>query len=196
MATTAPLSGWWRRAAALLLDGVVLTLVLLAATFAFGFWAGLLGLDVGFDSDAFTIGYLLASLVLNCLYAPILMTRRGAENGQTLGKQALGIRVVRVDGAPVTFATGVRRTVLGQQLPSLVTLSVYSLFDFLWPLADKRNRALHDKIAKTLVVQAGKAEAPAGLPVAPSLSGWETPAGPPAWERPARGGWLPPRAGG
>jgi uncharacterized RDD family membrane protein YckC len=111
--------------------------------------------------------------LLGALYPPLLMARGGARNGQTLGKQALGIRVVRTSGEPVTFRIGFLRVVIGQQVLTAITFYVYAVFDYLWPLRDPRNQALHDKIAKTLVVKAS-AQAPPAPPVR----------------------WLPPQAPG
>jgi uncharacterized RDD family membrane protein YckC len=37
-------------------------------------------------------------------YLCLLTAPGGSRNGQTLGKQAVGIRVVRMDGAPVVRA--------------------------------------------------------------------------------------------
>ena len=100
------------------------------------------------------------------------MARSGARNGQTLGKQAMGIRVVLADdGEAIGFWRGMLRTVLAQQLLAAITLYAYALVDYLWPLPDRRNQALHDKIASTLVVRAPRHEAP-------------------------RGAWLPPQAPG
>lgn len=111
-------------------------------------------------------------LLVGCLYAPLLMARRGARNGQTLGKQTMGIRVVRTDGEPVGFSTGFLRTVVGQQLLIGLTFYVYGVLDYLWPLRDPGNQALHDKIASTRVLVAE----PAGAQDAPAQV------------------WLPPRA--
>ena len=79
------------------------------------------------------------------------MTRPGARNGQTLGKQLVGIRVVRDDGYPVSAGTVMRREVLIKGLLSWFTLGVFELVDCLWPLGDATNRALHDKIVGTHV---------------------------------------------
>lgn len=37
------------------------------------------------------------------LVGPIALSRRGAHNGQTLGMQLLGVRIVRADGRPVRY---------------------------------------------------------------------------------------------
>jgi uncharacterized RDD family membrane protein YckC len=164
------LADWWTRAGAFLLDQLVVAGAAFAAAFAVAALAG----DTG-DDTARILVYAVA-LPLGFFYAPLLMARAGARNGQTLGKQVVGIRVVRIDGAPVTFGTGVMRTFVGQQLLIAVTFYLYAVIDYLWPLRDPQNQALHDKIAKTLVLRTA----------APPTS--------PLSEEPAAPGWLPPRA--
>lgn len=146
-------SGWWRRVGALLLDNLIMTLVVMGVSFVVGLVLALS--DTNFDTDgtAFTAVVWLLAIAANCLYAPLLMARRGEHNGQTFGKQALGIRVVRTTDEPVTFGNGALRTIVGQHLLALVTFSIWSLFDYLWPLGNERRESLHDKIAKTWVVR-------------------------------------------
>jgi uncharacterized RDD family membrane protein YckC len=166
------LAGWWPRAAALVLDSLVLVAVALPIVIA-----TILLADTTDELVAELIAYAVV-LPLALAYAPLLMMRAGPRNGQTLGKQATGIRVVREDGAPITLGKALVREVVGRQLLAWITFSIYSLFDYLWPLSDKRNQALHDKIAGTLVVLATPQTA------APSAPG----------EQPITG-WLPPQAG-
>lgn len=71
--------------------------------------------------------------------------------GQTPGKMLLGVRVVRVDGRPLTF----RRSVL-RFLGYIVSFLVLYL-GFLWILVDNRRQGWHDKIADTCVVYAWEA---------------------------------------
>lgn len=123
-----------------------------------------------------SIAFYAVVLVVGCLYAPLLMARRGARNGQTLGKQLVGIRVVRTDGEAVGFWTGFLRTVVAQQLLIGLTFYVYAVLDYLWPLRDPRNQALHDKLASTQVLLAAAAAAPPAPEQAPAQV------------------WLPPRA--
>lgn len=153
---TRQLADWWPRAGAFLLD----QLVVAAVVFPIGFAAA----AIGGDSSSVALVAYAVGLPLSLLYAPLLMARSGTRNGQTLGKQAIGIRVVRVDGAPMTFATGVLRTLVGQQLPIAITFYLYALVDYLWPLRDPRNQALHDKLAKTFVLRAAAQATPAPAP--------------------------------
>src|SRR5215207_4840821 len=86
--------------------------------------------------------YILASI----LYAPLLLARGGDHNGQTIGKQLLGLRVVAKDGGPVSLGRGMMREFVGRTIPSFVTFGLYSLIDALWCLWDGRRQTLHDKI--------------------------------------------------
>ena len=63
----------------------------------------------------------LVITVVAFLYAPILMSR---TNGQTLGRMALGIRVIRADGGPMTFWFALLREVLIKTLLVGVVSSV------------------------------------------------------------------------
>lgn len=71
------------------------------------------------------------------------------KNGQTLGKKALGIKVIKLDGTPVTYKTAVRRELLGKFVSGLIPLAM----GYFWMLWDKDKQALHDKIAGTVVVK-------------------------------------------
>ncbi|MEA2421436.1 MAG: hypothetical protein QOF55_535 [Thermoleophilaceae bacterium] len=86
------------------------------------------------------------------IVSPILMKREGQHNGQTWGKQALGIRVVRDTGEPFTYGTALLRDFVIKAL--LSALAIVSLLDSLWPLWDETNQALHDKLAGTHVLRA------------------------------------------
>jgi len=65
---------------------------------------------------------------------------------RTIGQAALGLRVRRSDGRPLTLGPAIRR-VIGYYL------SILPLFlGFLWVLVDDRRQGWHDKIADTVVV--------------------------------------------
>ena len=102
----------------------------------------------------------LAYLASVLLYAPLLLRREGRHNGQTWGKQALSIRVVRDSGAPVDLGTALLREVVAKLviLGALGYVPIVGGFAwlvwYLWPLWDSSNRAPHDMIARTHVVKA------------------------------------------
>ena len=159
---TAPYAGWWSRVAAALVDLLVISVpatvlaVLLfggvGAAFSSGDGLGILALFVGI------LVYVLLLVGALLLYAPLLMRRPGERNGQTWGKQLVGIRVVRTNGVPLDFTwSALREAVvkgLGLGIASAVIPLVPYLLDVLWPLWDDENRAVHDFIVSTRVVDA------------------------------------------
>jgi uncharacterized RDD family membrane protein YckC len=71
--------------------------------------------------------------------------------GQTPGKAVMGVRIVRLDGQPMTLWTGIVR-IAGYSI-SLTTVGL----GFLLVLVDDRRQALHDKIARTCVIYSWEA---------------------------------------
>ena len=135
------LAGWWQRVAATLFDSLIMAIpiavIFLAVDPALGLVLGL--------AAAFT-------------YYPLLMMREGQANGQTLGKQIAGIRVVQESGEPFTYGSALlREFVIKNLLFGTVGgffLGIPTLLNYLWPLWDDENRALHDMLASSRVVHA------------------------------------------
>jgi uncharacterized RDD family membrane protein YckC len=148
------LSGWWRRVGAQLIDGAIITvgaLIVLALLGAAG-----LTVDGDGGAAAFVVAVLIGVLVIAVvalLYAPALMAR---TNGKTLGRMAMGIRVIRADGGPMTFGFAMLREVAVKALlvgvVSSFTFGLGYLLDVLWPLWDEENRALHDFVVNTRTI--------------------------------------------
>ena len=160
---TAPFASWGSRAGAAIIDMVVILVpaAILGAAIFGGFTAAFSDADSGLDvlgAVAAGLAYLLLLIVVGIIYAPLLMRRPGARNGQTWGKQLFGIRVVRTNGVPMDFGWSVVREPLvkglGLGLASTVIPLVPYLLDVLWPLWDDENRAVHDMVVGTRVVQA------------------------------------------
>jgi uncharacterized RDD family membrane protein YckC len=147
------LASWGSRVGATLLDWLILLipvtlLIVLVVVVA-------LSSDVGGIVTAIlsSLLYLVAVLV----YAPLLMGRQGAHNGQTWGKQIVGIRVVRDSGQQVDIGFAfLREFVVKGLLFGFVGsffFSIPTLIDYLWPLWDDQNRCLHDMVVSTHVVR-------------------------------------------
>jgi uncharacterized RDD family membrane protein YckC len=101
---------------------------------------------------------LVLGVAATLTYYPLLMMREGQANGQTLGKQITGIRVVQESGEPFTFGAAVLREFAIKYLLFGTVggffLAIPTLLDILWPLWDDQNRALHDMGASTHVIKA------------------------------------------
>jgi uncharacterized RDD family membrane protein YckC len=151
------LAGWGRRAGAQIVDGLIvgagalILLVAITAPFSIGFFAsddaGVISLLVGLFLAVICIS------IVALLYAPALMAR---TNGKTLGRMAVGTRVVRASGEPITFGFAMMREVAVKAflfgILASITAGLSTLLDCLWPLWDEENRALHDFVVNTRTV--------------------------------------------
>jgi uncharacterized RDD family membrane protein YckC len=100
-----------------------------------------------------TLVCLAAYWVVLAVYSGLFMSQ---TNGQTPGRKAVGIRVMREDGGRISFAWAVYRVVVVRELlfnaVALVTFGIVVLAQYLWPLWDHERRALHDFVAHSRVV--------------------------------------------
>ncbi|MEQ8676508.1 MAG: RDD family protein [Aggregatilineales bacterium] len=87
----------------------------------------------------------LMVLLFNIVYNVYFLTQR---DGQTPGKMALGIKIIKTNGQQLSFLDAFLRNVVGYQVSSLVIF-----LGFLWALGDKNAQTWHDKIVNTVVVK-------------------------------------------
>jgi uncharacterized RDD family membrane protein YckC len=87
----------------------------------------------------------LIGLATSTLYYIYFLTNR---DGQTPGKAAVGIRIVKLDGTRLTAWDAILRNVIGYTISSLIFFLGY-----LWILFDDRKQGWHDKLARTVVVR-------------------------------------------
>jgi len=170
------LAGWWARAGAYVLDGLVLSIV--SGLVGFAFVSRLWNAYVDFFDATLRasrsgtpapsqldlvgriygplLGFLAVGLVVSFVYNVTFLKTLQA----TPGKLVVGLRVrLREQPGPLSWGTVLKRW-LAQNVGNLVALvpllgslgSVYRLLDDLWPLWDGRKQALHDKFAATNVV--------------------------------------------
>ena len=119
-----------------------------------------LGLGVVFAIVAFVAGSLandapaIAGILLFISWLAIIVgsfwyfVHYWTRTGQTPGQKIAGVRVVRLDGQPMTVGSSILR-VLGYSING----SILAL-GWLWPLWDDKKQGWHDKMAGTVVVQA------------------------------------------
>jgi uncharacterized RDD family membrane protein YckC len=143
-------AGFGRRAGAYLLDLVVQ----LAFAVVVGVAVALIAFDgAAPDEDAdvetwLDVSSYVVTAASSVLYYMLLMRRAGARNGQTWGRQAAGVRVVRDDGRPVTAGFAAWRDYVVKGVLTAITLGI----DLLWPLWERENRTLHDLLLHTHVI--------------------------------------------
>jgi uncharacterized RDD family membrane protein YckC len=122
-----PRSGFWRRFAAKLIDWILLGIVdtILALALSRGL-------------------YYVLSLIINYGYFTYM---EGRQQGQTVGKMALGIRVYDfAHGGPIGYG----RAFIRQIAQILSTIPLF--LGYFWMLWDKEKQCWHDKIAGSVVV--------------------------------------------
>ncbi len=135
----------WIRFVAVFIDGLIVGIPLLII----GAILGVYGSPV----------YALIQGVAYLLYEGLLLA---SNNGQTIGKKIMSVRVVSTDGQPLTMSktftrAGVKAllSVASSIKPPLTSVfGILSLLDYLWPLWDANKQTWHDKAAGTYVVKA------------------------------------------
>jgi len=122
-----PRARFWQRFGAVVIDALLMIVVYVPLAITFGSSAG---------SDL--------ALLVTIAYFTVL---EGGATGQTLGKKALGIRVIDISrGGPI----GPLRAFIRWAGRIVSTLAFY--LGYLWMLWDREKQTWHDKMARSVVV--------------------------------------------
>ena len=120
-------AGFWIRFGASIVDWLLLSLLNLLFVYALG--------------PIFL--YYIISLIAGIAYYVCFW---GWQNGQTPGKMIFRIRIVRIDGSPLTWGNALVRY-LGYYVSAF-----FLLIGHLWIIFDPRKQGLYDKVADTCVI--------------------------------------------
>lgn len=132
------LASFWTRVAALLIDLSVLAILNLLLVLVLN------------QLLSPALGKTLASFLGFFLFAAYFSGLEGSTQGATLGKWALGLRVVDLDGQRIGFTHA-----LGRFLGKLLSMAIL-LIGFLMAAFTERRQALHDFLSGTIVILAPK----------------------------------------
>ncbi|MFV2082529.1 MAG: RDD family protein [bacterium] len=134
-----------RRFAALVIDDIILAFITIflavLSGFTFTISAG------SFPGSAWATATTGTSIKM--IYFIVWLTYHTVflgSTGQTPGKKALGLRVIRTGGEKISYARALGRT-LGYIPSSLLYIG------YLWAIWDRRKQAWHDKFVDTVVVR-------------------------------------------
>lgn len=136
-----PKAGFWIRVVAYLLDATLLGVVQLILSLMLGLVVGAIG---GGGDIALSVVLWLFGATLSIAYA-VFFT---GYCGQTPGKMALRLKVIRADGSPLTYGRAALREVPGKFLSSILLGIGYLMVAF-----DNRKQGLHDRIADSYVIK-------------------------------------------
>jgi uncharacterized RDD family membrane protein YckC len=105
--------------------------------------------DTRIEQHVFLDNFLRIFAVLGSFYFIFFIyyiTLHTVAAGLTIGKALIGLRVVRMDGTPLTFGRSTRRYIT-------FWLSALALFlGLLWVIIDDRRQGWHDKLSDTCVI--------------------------------------------
>lgn len=133
--------GIGKRFAAVFIDGLIVTMPIYLVFLG----AMMVPASSGGEPNMFIVAPAYILLVFaQPVYEALMFSKR---NGQTLGKSAMKLRVVRPDGSPLTPGQCWGRA-FGKML-----LGCISIFDYLPAFFTKEKTTLHDMVATTRVVE-------------------------------------------
>jgi uncharacterized RDD family membrane protein YckC len=127
-----PATGWWQRAGASIVDGLVLLIPTIIVVVAF----------------KSSVAERIVQFAIQVAYTTAMLS----TGGRTVGNMAVGTRVVDAKTGAIPGAG----KALGRSLAPvllLVLLIIPAILDILWPLWDRENQTLHDKMAGTYVIR-------------------------------------------
>ncbi|HJQ55801.1 MAG TPA: RDD family protein [Vineibacter sp.] len=132
--------GFWLRLVAYIIDSVILNIVVFIISFV-------IGLVIGGGSRNAEQAQLIASVIGIVIAWLYFAYQESSPAAATLGKRALGLRVLRSDGAQLSFGRATGRF-FAKILSAAILLIGYIMAAF-----TDRKRALHDMIADTVVIK-------------------------------------------
>lgn len=140
MENTNRYAGFWIRFLAYIIDGIVVGIAGGIVGAIFGAVLGAMGTDLKVISS---IARLLG-IVISWMYFALM---ESSANQGTVGKMALGIKVIDLNGERISFGKATGRY-FGKILSALIILIGFIMAGF-----TAKKQALHDMIAGTLVVR-------------------------------------------
>jgi len=145
---TVEYAGFWIRLVAYLIDGIALSAIAFVVVVLSGLYQDSPGegppvVPVAAETRSTSTAATLTYNAISVVYVVGFWTWRG----QTPGKMALGIKIVRTDGYPIGLGRSVLRYI-GHTISGLMFFIGY-----LWIAIDAEKQGIHDKIAGTYVVK-------------------------------------------
>lgn len=121
-------AGFWRRFAAIFIDGIILGLLISLPIYIFS-------RNQQLARNATSLAWALYSIFMWGIW------------GASLGKMAMRIKIVGTNGSNISYGTAFLRCI------GTIISSIPLYLGYLWMLWDGRKQTWHDKIASTCVIR-------------------------------------------
>lgn len=131
-------AGFWLRVAAYFLDYVIIAIIMMIIL--------VIGIGSSFAGSAAGVISSIISILISLLYYPYM---ESSARQATFGKSLAGIKVTDLDGNRLSFGRALLRTIA--KILSVIPFCI----GFLLAAFTPRKQALHDMLAKSLVVRTG-----------------------------------------
>jgi uncharacterized RDD family membrane protein YckC len=171
-------AGFWRRLGAYTVDCTIIffIFIILVSIASVAFFSGAISGDSkDFIADLIDTDRLSPVMIFVWIFyistSIAYFTYFHGATGRTPGKMLLGLQVVSVNGAPISFGIAFLRAV-GYLVSNL--LFIFPL-GFIWAAFDKRKQGWHDKIAGTVVIIREQQNEAAGISIPDNLPAFPTP---------------------
>jgi uncharacterized RDD family membrane protein YckC len=149
-------AGFWTRVGAYLIDGLILGAVSLALMVAFGameVFSSLMTPHTGATPDQIRETMMAAQAKLMPVSSLIWLIQiiyyvgLNGKYGATLGKMALGIKIVKDDGSPISYGT-----VIGRGILEYIFAQVTCSLAYLAVAFSQKKQGWHDMVMGTVVI--------------------------------------------
>jgi uncharacterized RDD family membrane protein YckC len=130
-------AGFWIRFLAYFIDSILMGIVNVIILYA------VVGIDTLADPQEGNFMSNVLTILVPLLYFTLMQS---SSKQATLGKMAVGVKVVNSEGGIISFPQAIGRYL--SKIPSALIL----LGGFIWAGIDSKKQALHDKMAGTYVV--------------------------------------------
>ena len=146
-----PYAGFWLRVLASLIDCPVYFVIYLLSSFLVGFIMGsIVGTPDMWTDAEFTIIAILTNITIYVAQFLYKATMESSGKQGTLGKMALGLRVVDMDGNKISFARATGRYWLSFVM---AIIPILNFIAYIMAGFTERKQTLYDKICSTTVIK-------------------------------------------
>lgn len=147
-------AGFWIRFVARIIDGIILAVVSFVIGFPIRLMLGMSAISVAQSQDPSAavamlpamLGAIGVSMLINVVVGVTYEAYFVSQRGGTIGKLALGLQIIRLDGSRLSVGQAIGRYF------AMALSAIILYIGFIMAAFDPEKRSLHDRIVHSLVV--------------------------------------------